>query len=143
MTTFRSFIRRWAAVSAATLSGVAAVLRLKPLPADAQWLSFALWALYAGLTLLAVWGSLRAMDERDFPRFQSYFMGSLMGKILLTGVIMGIYAYTTATKTTAVLIPVGISYLPFLLLETRFLAKASRERDPYRRPTDRSDQSRS
>ncbi len=129
----RHFLRYWIPVALLSLGACllsASQLELRP---DAQWLSLALWALYAGLTLLAAWGSLSAMDERNFPRFQSYFMGSLMGKILLTGLIMGVYAYTTEFKTTAVLVPVGLSYLPFLLLETWYLARASRAKDsgPY------------
>jgi hypothetical protein len=134
---FQHFMRFWLPITAGTLLATLLCAKFLQLENDGWALSLSLWALFATLTGLAAWGSLKAMDDRDFPRFQSFFMGSLMGKILLTGVIMGVYAYTTDTKTTAVLIPVGLSYLPFLLLETLYLAKASREKGPY--PTRKKD----
>ncbi|MBI1192127.1 MAG: hypothetical protein GC205_02980 [Bacteroidetes bacterium] len=127
----RHFLRIWVPMTLVTGLASAGAAYALGLERDGWLLSLALWGLFSSLTLVAAWGSLRAMDDRDFPRFQSYFMGSLMGKILLTGLIMGIYAYTTEHKTTAVLLPVGLSYLPFLLLETLYLSKASREKGPY------------
>ncbi len=127
----RHFLRIWVPMTLLTGLASAGAAYALSLDRDGWVLSLAMWVLFSSLTLVAAWGSLSAMDDRDFPRFQSFFMGSLMGKILLTGVIMGIYAYTTANKTTAVLLPVGLSYLPFLLLETLYLSKASREKGPY------------
>lgn len=127
----RHFLRIWVPMTLLTGLASAGAAYTLSLDRDGWVLSLAMWVLFSSLTLVAAWGSLSAMDDRDFPRFQSFFMGSLMGKILLTGVIMGIYAYTTANKTTAVLLPVGLSYLPFLLLETLYLSKASREKGPY------------
>jgi len=127
----RHFLRIWVPMTLLTGLASAGAAYALSLDRDGWVLSLAMWVLFSSLTLVAAWGSLSAMDDRDFPRFQSFFMGSLMGKILLTGVIMGIYAYTTTNKTTAVLLPVGLSYLPFLLLETLYLSKASREKGPY------------
>ena len=127
----RHFLRIWVPMTLLTGLASAGAAYALDLDRDGWAVSVALWLLFSSLTLVAAWGSLRAMDDRDFPRFQSFFMGSLMGKILLTGLIVGIYAYTTDNKTTAVLLPVGLSYLPFLLLETLYLSKASREKGPY------------
>jgi|GEM_PF-1183499 len=127
----RHFLRLWVPMTLLTGLATFGAAYVLGLDRDAWMLCIAMWLLFSSLTLLAAWGSLRAMDDRDFARFQSFFMGSLMGKILLTGLIMGVYAYTTPSKTTAVLLPVGLSYLPFLLLETLYLSKASREKGPY------------
>jgi small basic protein len=132
MMTYPYFLQRWIPTCLLVLLISLGTLYALGLPDDA-WLLFAvLWVLYAGLGAVVVRGSLRAMDAKRFDAFQLWFVGGLMGKILLTGLCIGLYAWTSEEKTSAVLIPLGLTYVPLLLLETGLLTQASRERSTYK-----------
>lgn len=122
---FRAFLRPFALV--AVLSGVA-VQRLTTalrLPDDGTWLAYGNWLGMALLTAFAVWASLRAMRQGRFASFQLAFTGGIAAKFFLVAVAVLLYTRVAPSPDFAVAWPVMAGYMPFLVLETVWLSRAS------------------
>jgi hypothetical protein len=127
---FRHFLRPFAIVTVLTGIAVFGLAQILALPADAAWLAYGSWLGIAILTAWVAWSSLRAMDRGDFSQFQLAFMGGIIAKFLLAAAAYGLYAYTSPDKTMAVAWPFLASYVPFLVLETLYLSRASANKPP-------------
>lgn len=84
------------------------------------------WLLVAGITLGVVYGSLRGINAGNFTTFQGFFMGGIIGKMFFVGGLFVYYSLTHETRNMLILVPFGAIYIPYLILESVFLVKASK-----------------
>ena len=87
------------------------------------------WIFFVVVTGIAVFFSLRAMQQQKFAMFQGVFMGALLLKVIGAGVIVLVYSMMDGETDQRILWPLMTIYVPFLILETVFLSRASKAYD--------------
>jgi hypothetical protein len=126
---FRQFLRRFGLVALFTALAAFSLVKVLNIPEAGTFILLS-WIFFSAVTLAAVYGCVKGMENGNFALFQGIYLGSVMGKVVFAGILVVIYNATASYRHVEALIPMALIYFPYLVLEVMFLSKASREIGP-------------